>query len=519
MIGRLFAGFGLAAILGMASAAGAASIPPHGDRTVVTRHQVTLAGKPFKYTAYAGQIPLLVNDTGERMGTVFFIAYMADRKPGAPKRPVTFLWNGGPGSNAAQIHFMGFGPKRPKTADLYPDYGPDTETPLADNAETWLQESDLVFIDPPGTGFSRATTIPYRDVLYTSRGDAEATAETIRIVLNRFDDWDAPLVIGGESYGTTRAMLVAEALEKRRTHVGGVILISGGYNAGQKVPQPLNQALAITEFTAAAHYHHRLPPDLQALSEAEAVKRAEAWARTTYAPALARRDQLTDAERAEVLAGLARFTAVDGKVADQKTLTLSSAEFYDHLLADRGLELGRYDARVTVRARPAGQPWLPTGDPSLQRMADLMNGTSRVFNGYVRRDLGFESDLLYRGPFGGAFHPEPLNPAPGSGLPSDWMSAMFKIEGGALGDSQAGEPPLKQAMEQDPRLQVLAVRGQYDGSCAQLDEAVARTDPALRARVAALCLPAGHMVYSDLPARRTLRQAYAAFLRRVEAAH
>ena len=507
---------GIAACLLLAGAGRAAPVEPHGDTIVETRHEVRLNGRRLPYRAHAGLIPLYVNDTGERMASVFFVAYFADRRPGEPRRPITFLWNGGPGSNSSQVHFMGFGPKRPQTPDTYPDYPLDQEMPVVDNAETWLAHSDLVFIDPVGTGFSRATSPAHVQTLYSRRGDAEAVAETIRVLLTRFDGWGAPLLVGGESYGTTRAMLVAEALQRRRTQVDGVLLISGGYDAGQQMPDTLREALTITEYTAIAHYHRRLPPDLQAMSEEEASAQAARWARETYAPALVRRDQLGAAERAQVRAGLARFTGIPVDRLDLQSLRLSGADFADGLLRDQGLELGRYDGRMTGRARPQGQAWMPTTDVSLERLGGTMNATNRVFNRYVRDTLGFESDLYYAGPFGGAFHPEPLAVHPQAGFPMDWMTFRFRMEP-RPGEAPEIEPPLHRAMMLNPRLQVLNMKGRYDGSCAQLDEAVARTEPALRARVTNVCLGGGHMFYTDRAARQAAAQAFAELIGRISA--
>jgi carboxypeptidase C (cathepsin A) len=487
----------------------AAPVGPHEDKTATTHHQVVVSGgKVIKYTARAGLLPLYINDTGELMGDIFFVSYSADRPAGSPPRPLIFLWNGGPGSNAGQVHVMGFGPKRPTTAATYPEWGPNTETPMIDNPDTWLETADLVFIDPPGTGFSRATSIAYRDTLYSTRGDAEAVAEAIRVYLTRFDAWNQPLYIGGESYGTTRAMWVSEALEKRRTHLKGVILMSGGYDVEQKVPPNLGQALGLSLYTAAAHYHKRLPADLQAKSSADAVKEAVTWARTVYAPALAKRDAITPEERQAVLAGLQRYTGVDAKFVDAKSLRLSSDVFHDELLADKGLELGRYDARITVKHRPASEPWLPTGDPSLERMADLMNGTSRVFNSYIAKDLGFQSDLLYRGPFGRAFHPEPLKVDPQSGLADDWMTRMFKNS-----PDDAPGTPLSRAMRLNPNLRVWNIKGLYDGSCAALDEAVADSPADIKPRVTATCAVGGHMFYTDLATRQQIKRGFSEFVR------
>ena len=517
----------------------AAQAPTPPDSIVVTHGQIALQGKTLRYTARAGLLPLLDNDTGGLMGRMFFVSYTLDQPPGAATRPLTFVWNGGPGSNAGQVHVVGFGPKRVKTGDTYTAWGPNTETELRDNPETWFGVSDLVFVDPPGTGFSRATTTEYRDILYSDRGDTEATAEFIRVYLNRFNGWSAPLFIAGESYGTTRAMGVSEALERRRTHLAGVVLISGGFNVGQRVPPELNAALQLPMYTVTAHYHKRLPSDLQALSRDEAVKRAAEWARTTYAPALARRDSLSADQRTALLAQLQQFTGIEPRYFDQRTLTLSKNELSDRLLEDKGLELGRYDSRMTIKSR-GEKTWLPLIDPSLLPMIDLMQGTSRLFNSYLRDTLKYRNDLLYRGPFGEAFYPRPLARTP-AGFYEDWMTTMWN-RGGARGGGRGAEesapvagaqpgagaggrggrgtpadaaepPPLRRAMDINPKLRVMNMKGMYDGSCAAMDEAVSRAEPQLRSRIVNHCYAGGHMMYSDLAARREMQRDFAEFVR------
>lgn len=505
------------AALALVAAPAAAQVPPHGDTISVTKHSVTLSdGRKLAYTARAGLLPLYVNDTGERMASIFFISYSLDRAPGAAPRPITFLWNGGPGSNAAQVHIVGFGPKRVTTGATYPQWGPDTETPIIDHPDTWLDTSDLVFVDPIGTGFSRATSEKYRDILYSRRGDSEATAEMIRLYLTRFNAWDQPLFLAGESYGVTRAMLVSQALERRRTHLKGVVLISGvDFDVGGETPATLERALYVPHFTPAAWYHKRLPADLQAMSQAAATKEADGWARSVYAPALAKPEALTAAQRAAVFAGLKRYTGIDQPFVDQKTLVLSTAAFGDTLLADKGLELGRYDYRMTKPSRAKDQLWLTWIDPSLMPMMDLMEGTSRVFNDYVRKDLGFESDLLYRGPFGRAFHPEPLNINPQNGYADDWMSSMWdKLQKPETGKAA----PLRSAMELNPKLLVMTMNGVYDGwPCEQPAEQTTRAEPFYKSRIANKCYDGGHMWYSDIATRKVAKRDFIDFVRKATA--
>ncbi|HEY3951656.1 S10 family serine carboxypeptidase-like protein [Phenylobacterium sp.] len=497
-------------------AAVAPPVTPEGDM-VVSHGQVAVDGRPLRYTVHAGLLPIYDNDTGQLAARIFIIAYTADRAPGAAPRPLTFLWNGGPGSSSSQIHLMGFGPKGFSMPATYPEWkAPPAK--LADRPETWLTASDLVFVDPVGTGYSRATSEAWRERLYTQHGDAEAVAEAIRVYRTRFDAFDAPLFIGGESYGTTRAMEVAGALARRRTPLSGVILISGSYEVGEKVPAATRQALEVTLYTATAWYHHRLPADLQALPQDQAVARAAAWARSDYAPALAHPDQLSPEQRAAIVAALARYSGVDSKVVDARTLRLGKDAVMDNMLADKGLELGRYDARLAIPHRAPGQVWGPREDPSLLPMIDLMEGTSPALIRYLRGDLGYHSDLLYRGPWGGSFHPDPYLPT-GPVLKDDWMAAMWDhhaaLNGGRGAGAAAGPPeppPLAAAMTAEPKLLVWSVEGLYDGSCAERAEAIADSPAPLRARVRASCYPAGHMVYTDRAVRLSLQRDFTAFV-------
>ncbi|MDO7835580.1 hypothetical protein Q4610_11050 [Sphingobium sp. HBC34] len=486
------------------------AVPPHGDTVIATRHQIKFGNGTLHYTAHAGLLPIYVNDTGERMASIFFIAYIADTKVPRDKRPITFLWNGGPGSNSAQVHVAGFGPRRVVTADTMPDYAAGGQTAMADHEETLLGSSDLVFIDPVGTGFSRATSQTYRDILYTARGDAEAVAEAIRIFMNRYDRWQSPLYIGGESYGTIRAGLVADMLETRREHVSGVLMISGALDLGPPVPPNLAHALTLVDLAAPAYYHRTMAADLLALPQDDALKQAEQWARTVYAPALDRIASLSPDERAQIVAGIRRFLGVRPQLIDPKTLLVDPTAFSDNLLADQGLELGRYDSRMKLPRRAPGATWMPWADPSLLPMVDLLEGTSPLFNAYVRNDLGFRSDLFYRGPFGKSFHPEPIKADPETGYGSDWMAMMFKWD--AAGFAPREEQPLRRAMRANPRLRVYNMLGLYDGNCAGRAQEIAQIADDLRPRVSSACYVGGHMFYSDRKTRQQVQRDFADFV-------
>lgn len=503
--------FAAAAALWLSGIAGAAAaVPVHADVQLRSAGRVAVDGHgTLRYGAEAGLLPIHEDATGRLLASVFFVGYSVPAGAGAA-RPLTFLWNGGPGSNSAQLH-MGVGPRRLDAAARLPDWTPaQSERPLVDNADSWLGASDLVFVDPVGTGYSRAAEARDLPTLYTSHGDAEVIAEAIRVYLTRHDAWDRPLYLAGESYGVTRAMLVAEVLERRGMPVRGVVLVSYNLELGTAPAAYPEDALNLPQFTAAAHYHRRLDPTLQALDEASAVARAQAWMQQDYLPFLSAPAAQTPEARRRILDGLVRFTGLRAQDIDAKQLTVSTADFADRLLADRGLELGRYDLRMTAPRRAKDAPWLPGIDPSLQPMAGLMNGTSRVFNRYLRQQLGFDSDLLYRGPFGNAVHPLPRSIDPKSGMPDDWMAQLWdfsqKIPDGAAA-------PLRKAMDQDPQLRVLTLRGRYDGwPCESSVETTRAAGPRYAARVTNLCLQGGHMWYSERASRAQGRHAFEHFL-------
>ena len=268
------------------------SLRAQDEPIVTTRHAVTIGARSLRYTARAGRIPIRDNEAGDVHAQMFFVSYTLDRAPTDPPRPLTFVWNGGPGSNAALVHLIGFGPKRiapPPGAKP----GDGTRWVIQPNPGTWLETTDLVFVDPIGTGYSRPTRAEYGPEFYQTRGDAESVAEFIRVYRTRFDAFDAPLFLAGESYGVTRAAGVAAALETRGTDVRGVILLGLALPLGSVSPA-MRAALGLPSLAVAAFTNAKLAPDLQR-DRAATMKQAEAWATTVYSGALARHDRLGDA--------------------------------------------------------------------------------------------------------------------------------------------------------------------------------------------------------------------------------
>lgn len=461
---------------------------------VTTHHTATVDGKTLHYVARAGFIPIRDNEAGDVHGNMYFVAYSLEHESDPPKRPLTFLWNGGPGSSSSLVHLLGFGPKR-----VAPDStGAPTLSPagtmLVDNPSTWLGHTDLVFVDPIGTGYSRPTRAEYAKEFYQSPGDAESVAELIRVYRTRYDAFDQPLFIMGESYGVTRAALVAHALERRGTSLAGVILLGLALPIGH-VPEPMRTALAVPTFTAAAYANGKLPADL-GTSLPNALHAAEQWAEGDYARALRRRGRLSAAERNEVAQALARFTGLPADQIDRTTLRVTRAQVADSLLASEGRVVGHYDSRKTAPRDTTRKMYDPTRDPSLE---NLLDHTSVVR--YMRDELGFESDLLYQGPFGGGYPPP-------TSFRGDWMSMRWNWS------VPVDDSALATAMKADPGLRVLIACGYFDMVC-HFDEnvyAVRHLPAELAGRVTAHSYAGGHAVYVDDRARVDFTRDVGAFI-------
>jgi len=455
-----------------------------GESAILTRHVARVAGHSLRYTVEIGRLAIRDAETGEPRAWMGYVAY---RVPTSGKpRPVTFVWNGGPGANSALLHFSAAGPRRAADAAL------------VDNADSWLDATDLVMVDPVGTGFSRPARAEFAAQFYGTRGDVASVAEFVRAWLLRHDADDAPLYLVGESWGAARAAQVAHALQARERRVDGIVLVSGGWALNSEyVPAPLRRALGVVDMAAAALFHGRTAPELG--RDPEVVQRAaEAWVRDTYAPALERRETLGDAEREAIVAGLVRFTGLDAARIDRRRLEISPRQFRTQLLPGRGREAYVFDLR---RDAPPGEP---------ARAAILR---------YLRRDLGFRSELPYVGlePLGHAYSPDGKYPE-SVGARWDYATADVGAEerraameaaiASGSGPPRLG-PPLPatlEALQQNPRLRVLVVGGLYDSfqPCAIGAETARRLPPELASAISFKCYSGGHAMYEDEPVRAEL---------------
>jgi carboxypeptidase C (cathepsin A) len=326
---------------------------------------------------------------GTPRAAIFSTSYVKDGRD--PSRPVTFLFNGGPGSGSVWLHMGAFGPKRVAIpSDGTDDGGPPY--PIVHNPDSLLDVTDIVFIDPVGTGFSHALGKTDPNDFWGVTKDAESVAQFIRLWLNQNGRWNAPKFLGGESYGTTRSAAVVNQLEGAYNDVSlnGIILISTvlDFAAGADTKgNELSPMLNLPSMAATALYHGKA----QASSTEAFVEEARQFAIGPYASALLKGQRISPQERASVRRELARFTGLSEAYLESADLRVEPGRFYKELLRDRGLTVGRLDSRYTGRDYDsAGET--PDNDPSFY---GIDAGYTAAINSYLREDLKFESDRSY----------------------------------------------------------------------------------------------------------------------------
>lgn len=497
----------LLAVPARAGEAPAAAKPPEApapvpdepkDTAATTRHSLKLAGKSLDYAATAGFMSVKLEE-GKTSARIFSVAYEAPASAGQ-SRPVTFAFNGGPGSASLWLHLGALGPRRVALDDDGTAGPPPPH--LVDNAETWLAFTDLVFVDPVGTGFSRAIPAkegegPDAKPFWGVAQDLDSVGEFIRLWLTRHGRWGSPVYLAGESYGTLRAAgLAAHLFERYGLAVSGLVLVSPVLDYATVAPSlgnDLPYVLLLPSYAAAARFHGRLAPELMARDLPGLLAEAEAFARTDYLLALSRGDGLSPEEDAALNARVAAFTGLAPEVVARFDARIPVTVFSRELLADKRLVVGRMDATV------AGPPVTPDGwdgyDPSLDPLLAPFAG---AFNAYVKTELGFDSDLVY----------EPLNPK----VLADWDFSSGVSGGQGYVDTSA---ELRTALVVNPALKVLVACGRFDLATPYLgilhSVAHMRLPLEMRGNVLVRYYPAGHMLYTHPEARRQLLADTAAF--------
>ena len=472
-----------------------APIPP--EKTVVTHHEMTLDEKTLKYSATAGT--LLIRDEEDKpYGSIFYVAYSLDgAEPGT--RPVSFLYNGGPGSATLWLHMGSFGPMRIETDSPNPTAGPPFK--LVSNQFSLLDKSDLVFIDAPLTGYSRAvgkgTTKDFAGV----DQDLHAFDRFIIRYLSVNQRWNSPKFLIGESYGTTRSAALADMLGNDGVQLNGVVLISSILNYAVGAPGfDMIYVFNLPSYAAAAWYFDKIPNKPADVSTW--VEQARKWAAGPYEQALFQGDRLPAAQFDEIAQQVSHFTGMPVEYVKEAKLRISPTRFRKEVLRDDAKTLGRYDMRFEgMDPDSAGEyPGYDASD----------TGISGAFvaslHDYLEHDLKYESTDDYR-------------PSARTIGQWDWKHIPPSGRGGSGGGRWPGPyvaDDLADAIRKNPHLKVFSANGYFDLAtpffATEFDLDHMMLDPALRGNVEFGYYPSGHMIYLNVEALKQLKKDLAGFI-------
>ncbi|RKP45190.1 S10 family peptidase [Trinickia fusca] len=465
-------------------AASATAVPP--EQASVSRHSLRVDGHKLDYTATAGN--LLLRDTkGEAEASVFYVAYTVPTKDSA-QRPVTFLFNGGPGAASIFLLMGSVGPKRVHTAS--PAATPPAPYVLADNPDTLLNQSDLVFIDAVGTGFSKTVGRATGKRFWGVDDDLDAFVRFIDRYLTTNRRWNSPKFLVGESYGATRAAMLAYRLGQHEIALNGVVLLSAALNANVHAPgYDLAAVGDVPTYAAIAWYHDKLPlpkpPDLPAF-----LDEVRTFAAGPYASALAQGDTLPDAQRDAVAAQLARYIGLEVQTILGARLRIRPSQFRKQLLQAHRHSVGRYDGRVEgVDTDNASDT--PDYDASERYITSAFDA---ALHQHLAQDLHYEAREPYR-------------------VFNDTVSAMWDWKHRQWWGERLQLPyaagDLAEAMRQNPHLRVLSANGYFDLATpffsTEYDLTHMALEPSLQANLRITHYASGHMIYLDDAALRALK--------------
>lgn len=475
--------------------------PEPQDQLVQTKHTLTLNGETMAYTVTAGTI-VLKQETekegaseGEKpKASVFFIAYTRDDVENPVTRPLTFSFNGGPGSSSVWLHLGVLGPRRVVMSDL--GDLPPPPYKMVENEFSLLDTSDLVFIDPVGTGYSRAVTGEKDKEFHAFKKDIESVGDFIRLYTTRYGRWLSPKFLIGESYGTTRAAGLSGYLQERHgLYLNGIMLVSSILDFGTADFQPGNDLpyiLFLPTYTATAWYHKKLDAAL-ATDLRQTLREVEHFALNEYALALLQGDALAGAERARIVSQLARYTGLSPEYIERANLRVEIFHFTKELLRDEKRTVGRLDSRFKGIDRDQTGAMVEN-DPSYTNIIGPYTG---ALYDYVRRELKFESDLPY----------EVLSLK----VNQQWSFGEHENRYVSVADT------LRAAMSINPHLRVFVANGYYDLATPYFATEYTFNhlglDAALRGNVVMGYYEAGHMMYIHLPSLAKLKGDLAGFMR------
>ena len=471
-------------------------IPAEGKSE--THHSVSVGGHSINYTANAGTL-LIRDDKNKPIASVFYVAYIADsnkneRNKNSAKRPVTFFYNGGPGSSSVWLHMGSLAPVRVTTES------PQATSPapfhLIDNADTLLDKSDLVFIDAIGAGFSRPVGEGKPKDFWGVDQDVQAFAKAITRYVTLNNRWGSPKFLFGESYGTPRSAALVYALQKQGMSINGVVLLSSILNYAVRAPGFDHvYAVYLPSYAAIAWYHDKLahkPAEL-----APFLDEVRHFAIDEYLPALAQGHNLSTAREDAIAQKLSQYTGLSVAFIKEAKLRVNPSRFRKELLRGQGLTVGRYDARFEgVDIDTAGEN--PEYDASDTGMAGAMVG---AFHDYLGSQLKYTTELAYL----------PTNGEIGKAW--DWHHKAPDSERPLLMAYTAGD--LGQAMRENPHLKVLSANGYFDLATpffsTEFDLAHMQLEPNLRQNLSFTYYPSGHMVYLNVDALKQFKIDLAKF--------
>lgn len=447
----------------------------------VTHHSVTVDGRAIAYTARAGTITLH-NDKDQPTARMFYTAYTADGVTDLNRRPVTFAYNGGPGSSTIWLRMASFGPVRVVTADGTAGGPPPYR--LLENQYSLLDKTDLVFIDAPGTGFSRLIGAGTPKEFFGVDQDVAAFSQFIQTYITKFDRWNSPKFLFGESYGTTRSAALVDVLQHQDVSFNGVLLLSSILSFGLDYSRSTIAAgdwayvLYLPTEAATAWYHHRINRNVALDTFVEESRR---FALGEYMNALAKGADLSASEKAGVVQRLHDFTGLSQSYIRESNLRVPYYRFQNELLRGQGKSVGRLDSRFetyNLDSAAEGPDWDPA-DVSLS--APFVS----TFNHYVREDLKYDTDAHY--------YPTHY----------DFVSRAWDLKH-AREEPPNVAPDLAEAMTTNPHLHVFSANGYYDFAtpffATDYTLRHLNLNPSLQKNITYGYYDSGHMVYIHEPA-------------------
>ena len=465
---------------------------PIKEAAKVTRHSVTVGGRSLAYTATAGTLTLR-DDDGKPIASMFYTAYVADRGKGEADRPVTFMYNGGPGSASMWLHMGSFGPV--KVVTTAPNPTPAAPFQLGPNPDTLLDKTDLVFLDAIGAGYSRPLGDTKASAFYGVDEDIDAFARGITRYVTLNHRWNSPKFLFGESYGTTRTAGLVYALQDQGMQFNGVLILSSILNYGTRdagFDHIYNTYLP--SYAATAIYHRKIPAPAD---QAAFLREVRDWANGPLLVALAKGHNISEAELDATANQMSAYTGISVAYLKQVNLRLDLTRFRKELLRDQRRTIGRYDSRFTgIDADAAGDG--PEYDPSDTGVSGAFIGT---LHDYLERDLGYQTDMTYR--------------PSGQGINRAW-NWKHKPPGAQFAANIADTAQdLGAAMRQNPHLKLYSLNGLYDMATpffgTEYDIAHMWLDPSLRGNVRFAYYPSGHMVYLNPEALKQMKADVAKF--------